>query len=176
MLKIAVANVFAGLKQTYYLTKAHRNPLFHNVWQIPYNYNHSRENSVISICIIDPITSTARNSIETRTGTKLPLSVLIIPTIAAPLQNAIRSQITQLPYLQGLTLAHPVTTEDQFELSLLIGADYYREVIEDHVIRGDGPTAVNPNWGTYFRGHSPTLLIHLGMYRSTDLVSDRYRS
>ena len=47
---------------------------------------------------------TASINLETRTGTKLQLSVLIMPTIAAPLQNAIQSQITQLPYLQDLHL------------------------------------------------------------------------
>ena len=59
----------------------------------------------------------AKIYLETKTGTK---SVLFVPTIAAPLQNAVQSQLTQLPYLQGLTLAHPVTSEKEFKLSLQI--------------------------------------------------------
>jgi len=31
----------------------------------------------------------------------------------------------QLPHLQGLPLAHPVTAAENFQISLLIGADYY---------------------------------------------------
>ncbi|XP_065895654.1 uncharacterized protein [Dysidea avara] len=89
----------------------------------------------------------AKIYLETKIGIKLPLSVLIVPTIPSPLQNAVQSQLTQLPYLQGLTLAHPVTSENEFELSLLIGANHYWDVIEDHIIRGNGPTAMKSKLG-----------------------------
>ena len=47
-----------------------------------------------------------------------------------------------LYYLRGLKLAHPTTSDESFEVSFLIGADYYWDLVEDHVIRGRGPTAV----------------------------------
>jgi len=69
----------------------------------------------------------------------IPLSVLVVPRIAAPLHSI------ELPYLRGLTLAHPIMKEDsQFDISMLIGVDYYWKIVEDHniIVRGDGPTAV----------------------------------
>ena len=53
----------------------------------------------------------AKIYLEMNTGIKLPLS-----TNAAPLQNTVQSQIIQLPYLQGLTFAHSVTAEKEYEL------------------------------------------------------------
>lgn len=67
-----------------------------------------------------------------KAGTKLPLSVLTVLPLFRML--AIQSQVTQLPYLQGLTLVHLVSTEKEFGLSLLIGAEYYWYIIEDHII------------------------------------------
>ena len=40
-------------------------------------------------------------------------------------------------------MAHPIMKEDsQFDISMLIGVDYYWNIVEDHTVRGDGPTAV----------------------------------
>ena len=47
-----------------------------------------------------------------------------------------------IPYLQKLPLAHPVTGDENFEISVLIGADYYWKFVQDHIVQGDGPTAV----------------------------------
>ena len=80
--------------------------------------------------------------LETIIGERLPLSVLIVPTIAAPMHNTTDYTINRLPYLKGLQLAHPVTVREQFEVTLLIGADHYWQVVEDHLVRGPGPTAV----------------------------------
>ena len=52
-----------------------------------------------------------------------------------------------LPYLQGLTLAHPVTQTSDFEISLLTGADLYWSIVEDHIIRGHGSTAMQSKLG-----------------------------
>ena len=88
-----------------------------------------------------------------RTREKVPLSVLIIPTIAIPLQNVMQTHIAQLPHLQGLSLAHPVTKPATiFEISLLIGADHYWDIVEDHIIRGNGPTAMNSKIGYLLSG------------------------
>ena len=47
-----------------------------------------------------------------------------------------------MPHLRGLKLAHPVTSDENFAIYLLIGADHYWDIVEDTVIRGQGPTAV----------------------------------
>ena len=72
---------------------------------------------------------------------KIAIDVLIVPTIAVPVRNQIRAT-AHLPYLQGLKLGHSVSKDDIFHITLLIGVNKYWEIIEDHVIRGDGPTAV----------------------------------
>jgi hypothetical protein len=41
-----------------------------------------------------------------------------------------------------LKLAHPVTSDKNFEISLLIGADHYWDFVEDHIILGNGHTAM----------------------------------
>ena len=89
----------------------------------------------------------------TRTGIKLPLSVLIVPTIAIPLQNVMQTHIAPLLHLQGISLPHPVTRPTtNFKISLLIGADHYWDIVEDHIIRGNGPTAMNSNIGYLLSG------------------------
>ena len=39
-----------------------------------------------------------------------------------------------------------------FEITVLIGADYYWQFIEDKIIRGDGPTAVKSKLGYLLSG------------------------
>ena len=80
--------------------------------------------------------------VQTVAGVKIPISVLIVPKIAPPLQNLLHTSLQNIPYLKGLQLAHPVTDNVNFEISVLIGTDYYWSFVEDHVIRGSGPTAV----------------------------------
>jgi len=54
--------------------------------------------------------------------------------------------------LKDLQLAHPVTEDDSFEIRILVGADYYWTFIQDHIIRGDGPTAVQSRLGYLLSG------------------------
>ena len=49
-------------------------------------------------------------------------------------------------------MAHPVTGDNSITLSLLIGADHYWDVVEDKIIRGDGPTAVKSKIGYLLSG------------------------
>ena len=65
-----------------------------------------------------------------------------MPKLAAPVCDSTRACLSQLPYLSGLTLAHPVTSDENLHISVLIGADYCWEFIQDHIVRGDSPTAV----------------------------------
>ncbi|XP_060568771.1 uncharacterized protein LOC132727352 [Ruditapes philippinarum] len=83
---------------------------------------------------------------------KIPLKVLIVPTIATLIDNTHSSDISSLPYLKGLKLAHPVTHDKEFSISLLIGADFYWDIVEDEIIRGTGPTAVKSKIGYLLSG------------------------
>jgi len=84
----------------------------------------------------------ANINIVTACGDQIPLRVLLIEQIATPLQNQFRQQIQTIPHLRGLKLAHPVTSDENFAISLLIGAGHYWDLANDTVIRGPGPTAV----------------------------------
>jgi hypothetical protein len=90
--------------------------------------------------------------IITRTGQQLPLQVLVVDEIATPLQIPLREHMSDMPHLKNLTLAHPITAEEHFRISLLIGADYYWDIVEDEVIRGPGPTAVASKLGYLLSG------------------------
>ena len=82
-------------------------------------------------------------------GQVILLTVLIVPMIVAPIQTVDHSAIINFPYLDGLQLAHPVSLEEQFSITLLIGADQYWNIVEDHVIKDNGPTAVGSNLDIY---------------------------
>jgi hypothetical protein len=77
-----------------------------------------------------------------------------VPTIAVPLQN-LQKNVTSLPYLKKLKLAHPLTDSDVFEIEMLIGADAYWEIVQDRVIRGNGQTAVQSKIGFLLSGPLP---------------------
>lgn len=84
-------------------------------------------------------------------GELIPIKVLIVPDIASPIQNhSVKS--THYPYLRGLQLAHPGTSEEHFEISLLIGGDFYWDIVQDRVIKGNGPTAVSSRIGYLLSG------------------------
>ncbi|XP_071170927.1 uncharacterized protein [Mytilus edulis] len=90
--------------------------------------------------------------LQTQNGKKIPMEVFIVPTIAAPLHNRMPYNAAKLPYLSGLTLAHPVSDMDEFRISFLIGSDYYWDIVGDTVIRGPGPTAAESKLGYLLSG------------------------
>lgn len=90
--------------------------------------------------------------IKTSTGELVPLSALVVPTIATPISNTLEMNVLQLPHLKGLALAHPITAAENFEISLLVGADFYWDLVGDHIIRGDGPTAMSSKLGYLLSG------------------------
>ena len=97
----------------------------------------------------------ARIHIKTTSGALLPISTLVVPKIAPPLRNTVKLNINQLPHLRDLPLAHPITQDDSFKISLLIGTDYYWDLVEDHIIRGNGPTAMSSKLGYLLSGPLP---------------------
>jgi hypothetical protein len=66
---------------------------------------------------------------------------LIIPKISTPLKSH-HKHAGHLTYLKGLKLAHPVSGDEDFDIDIIIGADHYWDVIQDHVVRGYRPTAI----------------------------------
>ena len=97
-------------------------------------------------------------SIETESGELISVSVLIVPSIAAPIQNSVSASVYNMPHLHNLKLAHPVTSERNFAISLLIGADYYWTFVQDTIVRGDGPTAQESKLGYLLSGPLPYSL------------------
>ena len=76
--------------------------------------------------------------LETENCEKTQIDVIVVPKIAAPIQTKDRAQVSNLPYIRGLRLAHPVSNEERFNISLLIGAYFYWSIVEDQIIRGKG--------------------------------------
>ena len=85
-------------------------------------------------------------SLKTSGLETIPIDVLIVPTIAAPLSN-MPPEVTKLKYLKGLKLAHPVAQDGEFDISLLIGADHCWRKVQNHVVRGNRPTAMKSKIG-----------------------------
>lgn len=63
-------------------------------------------------------------------------------------------RIRDLPRLKGLKLADPITSDDQFKITLLI--DHYWDIVEDKIIRGAGPTAAKLKIGYLLSGPTAT--------------------
>jgi len=64
-----------------------------------------------------------------------------------------------MKHLHGLQLANPVTKDSKFDISLLIGADYYWQFVGDHIVRGEGPFAMQSKLNYLLSGPlSPTIL------------------
>ena len=64
-------------------------------------------------------------------------------------------ELTKLPYLRNLPLAHPVLSSDSFKISLLIGTDHYWDIVEDHIVHGQRPTAMSSKLGYLLSGPLP---------------------
>ena len=89
----------------------------------------------------------------TTSGEKIPLRVLVIEKIATPLQTHMQQGVEDLRHLRGLKLAHLIMSDESIDISLLIGADHYWDLVEDHVIRGPGTTAVASKLGYLHQDH-----------------------
>ena len=61
---------------------------------------------------------TIRITLETNDG-DVTISALVVPQIAAPVQNFFNSTLRTLPHLRDLKLAHPVDSAEKFHISLL---------------------------------------------------------
>ena len=89
--------------------------------------------------------------VEAMNGETVPINVMVVPEIAVPI-TTFAVYIKRMEYLQGLKLAHPSMKDDVFNISLLIGADHYWDFVENHTVRGKGPTAVQSKLGYLLSG------------------------
>ena len=56
--------------------------------------------------------------VETESGELIPISVLIVLSIAAPIHNLVSTSVYTMPHLHDLKLAHPITSDKNFTISL----------------------------------------------------------
>ena len=85
-------------------------------------------------------------------GGEIPISVLVIPRISQLLCNLPFHYVKELPYLKDNRLTHAVSDSQEFDISVLIGADFYWSIVQETLIRGPGPTAVNSRLGYLLSG------------------------
>ena len=120
----------------------------------PYQHEDINISSFGANCNLNRQLGAATINLLTSDGQAIPLSVLVVPRIATPLQNTASISVACLPHLQNLQLAHPLSAEQEFEVSLLVGADHYWDIVGDHIVRGvqGGPTAVASKLGYLLSG------------------------
>ena len=57
-----------------------------------------------------------------------------------------------------IVLAHSITTDQNFQIyQLIVGTDHYWSFVQDHIVRGDGPTAQKSRLGYLLSGPLPCL-------------------
>lgn len=81
---------------------------------------------------------------------------MAMKNITAPLRDNAHWNLWSLPHLWELGLARPISTDENFEVSLLIGKDHFWDQVEVQVIRGDGPTTVASKPGYLLSGPMKT--------------------
>lgn len=79
----------------------------------------------------------------------IKISALCFPAICSPLPQSI--DVKEYPQLQDLHFAD--SFEDQHSIDILIGSDYYWDIVTGQTIRAEsGPTAVNSKFGWILSG------------------------
>ena len=73
-------------------------------------------------------------NLVTMTGQSIPLTVLVVPWIAIPLQNTVTFNVAHLPHLQNLSLAHPLSADKEFDVFLFVGVDHYWDIVDDAIV------------------------------------------
>lgn len=76
----------------------------------------------------------------------------MVENITAPLRGNAHWNLGSLPHLWELRLARPISTDESFEVSFLIGTDHFWDQVEVQVIRRDGPTTVASKPGYLLSG------------------------
>ena len=77
------------------------------------------------------------HTVHTIARDKIFITVLIVPKVVPPLQNLPCTSLQQVLHLYGLQIAHPITENENFEISEFISADYYWSFVQDHIVHGN---------------------------------------
>jgi hypothetical protein len=109
----------------------------------------------------------------TREG-HVQITALVVDKISSPVKNYATAAIDKHLYLQNLPLAEQV----KFDIDLLVGADFYWKIVENKVVRGSGPTAVDTKLGYMLSGPTNLETENTGVYNTmclkiiTDTLAD----
>ena len=84
------------------------------------------------------------------------LSVYVVPTICEPLvRQSVSACANQFPHLLGLELADVQSTGLSMSVDMLVGSDYYWELVTGSICRGvSGPVAIHTKLGWVLSGPS----------------------
>lgn len=78
-------------------------------------------------------------------------------------------EVNSLKYIKRLKLAHPINdNNDKFEVSLLIGADYYWQ---SKVVRGNRPTALKSKIGYFLSGPLQVTKLELSVNHMLNVIT-----
>ncbi|XP_045022890.1 uncharacterized protein LOC123466813 [Daphnia magna] len=88
-------------------------------------------------------------------GNRVQIQAVVLPTIVEPLEDPYRTALLSLPHLKNIVLAHPPTSNVNFSVDILIGADSYWTIVDDENVHVQGPTAVNSLIGYLISGPLP---------------------
>ena len=119
--------------------------------------------------------------LKDRDGLDIEIQALTFPTICVPPATMINPHLFEK--LTKLDLADYPCTEGNDTIDVLIGSDYYWDIVSGEIIRGDGPTAVNSKLGWLLSGPAQgstlcttSLLTHVTPTQESDeLVSSLQR-
>ena len=90
--------------------------------------------------------------LENSSGEKIDLTALSVPVICSPLPPAVD---VDYPHLEGLELADPLDEDNESRIDILIGSDFYWNIVTGDIIRGgSGPIAVRSKLGWLLTGPS----------------------
>ena len=98
-----------------------------------------------------------RVGVKTKRGTYLELQLLVVPLICDTLTGQpMTCARVRYSHLNGLELADSGAINDAIEISMLIGADYYWEIVTGRICRRrSGPTAIETKLGWVLSGPVP---------------------
>ena len=89
--------------------------------------------------------------LQVKRGEEIEISALSFPAICSPLQVPV--EVDKYPHLQDLDLADACSSEQSSDVDMLIGSDYYWDVIIGDLKRGgNGPVAVSSKFGSLLSG------------------------
>lgn len=100
----------------------------------------------------------AELGIECLDGSTITIYPLVIPYISTPIDVTSRSQAKNIWQFKDINFAHPLDDEDPFDIQVLVGADFYYDVIQDYNRRSfeGGPVAVPSKIGFLLSGPVPS--------------------